>query len=56
MRFPACRETEALHDRVCDAMERVLARAQDAKLARKDLTIGDLITVTWANSRIALRG
>jgi AcrR family transcriptional regulator len=52
MRFPACRETEALHDRVCDAMGRVLARAQDAKLARKDLTIGDLITVTWANSRI----
>jgi AcrR family transcriptional regulator len=52
MRFPASKETEAMHDQVCDAMERILTRAQDAGLARPDLTIGDLIAVTWANSRI----
>lgn len=52
MRFPANRETEVMHDRVCDAMERILTRAQDAQLVRPDLTIGDLIALTWANTRI----
>jgi AcrR family transcriptional regulator len=52
MRFPSSAETEAMHDQVCEAMERILGRAQNAKVARTDLTIGDLITVTWANSRI----
>jgi AcrR family transcriptional regulator len=52
MRFPASKETEAMHDQVCAAMESILGRAQDAKLARQDLSIGDLIAVTWANSRI----
>lgn len=52
MRFPSSARTEAMHDQVCAAMETILGRAQDAKVARTDLTIGDLITVTWANSRI----
>ncbi|GHH88711.1 TetR family transcriptional regulator [Streptomyces sulfonofaciens] len=52
MRFPACEETEAMHDRVCDVMERILVRAREAGAVRRDLTIADLITVTWANSRI----
>lgn len=52
MRFPASKETEAMHDRVCSVMEKILSQAQAAKLARPDLTIGDLIAVTWANSRI----
>ncbi|MCS5719364.1 TetR/AcrR family transcriptional regulator [Herbiconiux sp. CPCC 205763] len=52
MRFPANRETEVLHDRVCDVMARILTRAQDAGLVRPELTIGDLIAVTWANARI----
>ncbi|MFF1418579.1 TetR/AcrR family transcriptional regulator [Streptomyces sp. NPDC058280] len=52
MRFPSSEETEVMHDRVCEAMESILKRAQDAKVARQDLTIGDLIAVTWANSRI----
>lgn len=41
-----------MHDRVCSVMEKILSQAQAAKLARPDLTIGDLIAVTWANSRI----
>jgi AcrR family transcriptional regulator len=52
MRFPSSTETEAMHDQVCDAMERILGRAQEARVARTDLTLGDLIAVTWANSRI----
>lgn len=52
MRFPSCAETEAMHDRVCDVMARILLRAQEADVVRRDLTIADLITVTWANSRI----
>ncbi|MBW0107439.1 TetR/AcrR family transcriptional regulator [Pseudonocardia sp. KRD-182] len=52
MRFPASAETESMHDQVCAAMEAILGRAQEAKVARTDLTIGDLVTVTWANSRI----
>jgi AcrR family transcriptional regulator len=52
MRFPASAQTEVMHDQVCDAMENILNRAQAAKAARTDLTIADLIAVTWANSRI----
>ncbi|GAA1303459.1 TetR/AcrR family transcriptional regulator [Pseudonocardia xinjiangensis] len=52
MRFPSSERTEAMHDQVCEAMETILGRAQDARVARRDLTIGDLIAVTWANSRI----
>ena len=52
MRFPANRETEVLHDRVCEAMARILARAQEAEVVRPELTLGDLIAVTWANTRI----
>lgn len=52
MRFPTCAQTEAMHDRVCDVMERLLTRAREAGAVRRDLTVGDLITVTWANSRI----
>ena len=52
MRFPANPQTEALHDRVCDAMARILARAQEAGAVREEITLGDLIAVTWANTRI----
>ncbi|MDQ0772901.1 hypothetical protein QF026_001367 [Streptomyces aurantiacus] len=52
MRFPSSEKTEVMHDQVCGVMESVLRRAQDAKAARPDLTLGDLIAVTWANSRI----
>jgi AcrR family transcriptional regulator len=52
MRFPSSARTEAMHDQVCGVMESVLRRAQEAEVARPDLTLGDLIAVTWANSRI----
>lgn len=52
MRFPDSSETEAMHDRVCATMDLILLRAQAAGLARPELTVGDLIALTWANARI----
>ena len=51
-RFPGNSETEHIHDVMCQQIEDVLARAQDAGKARPDITRADIINLIWSNGRI----
>ena len=51
-RFPGNSETEHIHDGMCQQIEDVLARAQDAGKARPDITRADIINLIWSNGRI----
>lgn len=51
-RFTHSAETERIHDEMCQHIEDVLTRAQDAGAARPDITQGDIINLIWANGRI----
>lgn len=51
-RFPGNAETEAIHDELCRQIELVLTRAQDAGVARADITQGDIVNLIWSNGRI----
>jgi AcrR family transcriptional regulator len=51
-RFPGNPETEHIHDVMCQQIEDVLARAQDAGKARPDITRADIINLIWSNGRI----
>ena len=51
-RFPGNAETEDIHDRMCQHIEDVLSRAQDAGEARPDITRADIINLIWSNGRI----
>jgi AcrR family transcriptional regulator len=51
-RFPGNAETEHIHDVMCQQIEDVLARAQDAGRARPDITRADIVNLIWSNGRI----
>ncbi|HET7304904.1 MAG TPA: TetR/AcrR family transcriptional regulator [Segeticoccus sp.] len=51
-RFPGNSETEHIHDVMCQQIEDVLARAQEAGKARPDITRADIVILIWSNGRI----
>jgi AcrR family transcriptional regulator len=51
-RFTANQETERIHDEMCQQIEEVLTRAQEAGEARTDITLADIVNLIWANGRI----
>src|SRR3954466_5130947 len=51
-RFPGNAETEHIHDVMCDQIDDVLARAQEAGKARPDITRADIVNLIWSNGRI----
>ena len=51
-RFPGNPETEHIHDVMCQQIEDVLARAQQAGTARPDITQADIVNLIWSNGRI----
>jgi len=51
-RFPASEEIELIHDQLCQQIEDVLTRAQDAGSARPDITLSDVVNLIWSNGRI----
>ena len=51
-RFTNNEETERIHDEMCQQIEDVLARAQEAGEARTDITQADIVNLIWSNGRI----
>jgi AcrR family transcriptional regulator len=51
-RFPGNSETEHIHDVMCQQIQDVLARAQEAGKARPDITRADIVNLIWSNGRI----
>ncbi|MCU1527103.1 MAG: TetR family transcriptional regulator [Frondihabitans sp.] len=51
-RFPGSAETERIHDRMCQQIEDVLTRAQEAGEARADITLADIVNLIWSNGRM----
>jgi AcrR family transcriptional regulator len=51
-RFPGNAETERIHDVMCQQIEDVLTRAQEAGAARPDITQADIVNLIWSNGRI----
>jgi AcrR family transcriptional regulator len=51
-RFPGNAETEKIHDVMCQQIDDVLARAQEAGKARTDITRADIVNLIWSNGRI----
>lgn len=51
-RFTDSDVTERLHDELCQQIEDVLIRAQQAGAARPDITQADIVNLIWANGRI----
>ncbi|UDY23499.1 TetR/AcrR family transcriptional regulator [Nocardioides sp. Kera G14] len=51
-RFTDSAETERIHDEMCQQIEDVLTRAQEAGAARADITQADIVNLIWSNGRI----
>jgi AcrR family transcriptional regulator len=51
-RFPGNAETEHIHDAMCQQIDDVLARAQQAGKARSDISRADIVNLIWSNGRI----
>src|SRR5690554_2401060 len=51
-RFPGSADTERIHDRMCEQIEDVLARAQEAGEVRPDITRADIVNLIWSNGRM----
>jgi AcrR family transcriptional regulator len=51
-RFPGSAETERIHDQMCDEIDSVLTRAQQAGAVRPDLTLADIVNLIWSNGRM----
>jgi AcrR family transcriptional regulator len=51
-RFPGNPETEHIHDVMCQQIDDVLARAQEAGKVRTDITQADIVNLIWTNGRI----
>jgi AcrR family transcriptional regulator len=51
-RFTDNAETERIHDEMCQHIEDVLARAQEAGVARPDITRADIINLIWSNGQM----
>lgn len=51
-RFPGNADTELIHDQMCQQIEDVLTRAQEAGEARPDIAKADIVNLIWTNGRI----
>lgn len=51
-RFPGNADTERIHDEMCQQIEDVLTRAQEAGEARPDITRADIVNLIWFNGRM----
>lgn len=51
-RFPGNADTELIHDQMCQQIEDVLTRAQEAGEARPDIAKADIVNLVWTNGRI----
>lgn len=51
-RFPGSADTERIHDKMCQQIEDVLARAQEAGEVRPDITLADIVNLIWSNGRM----
>ncbi|WIB77186.1 helix-turn-helix domain-containing protein [Curtobacterium sp. MCPF17_002] len=51
-RFPDSAEIEQVHDRMCQQIEDVLTRAQDAGRVRPDIALADIVNLIWSNGRM----
>ncbi|WP_426186770.1 TetR/AcrR family transcriptional regulator [Microbacterium sp. TWP3-1-2b2] len=51
-RFPGNANTERIHDLMCRQIEDVLIRAQEAGVARPDITRADIVNLIWSNGRM----
>ena len=51
-RFTDNAETERIHDQMCQQIEDMLTRAQEAGEARPDITQADIVNLIWSNGRI----
>src|SRR6185312_15203084 len=51
-RFPGNAETESIHDQMCQEIEHVLTRAQDAGAARPDISLADIVNLIWSNGQM----
>src|SRR4051794_28133435 len=51
-RFPGNADTEHIHNQMCQQIEDVLTRAQEAGQARLDITQADIVSLIWSNGRI----
>jgi len=51
-RFPGSVDTERIHDQMCQQIEDVLTRAQEAGRVRPDITLADIVNLIWSNGRM----
>jgi AcrR family transcriptional regulator len=51
-RFPGNADTERIHDLMCQQIDEVLTRAQDAGEVRPDITLADIVNLIWSNGRM----
>ena len=51
-RFPGNADTERIHDQMCQQIDDVLTRAQDAGEARPDITRADIVNLIWSHGRM----
>lgn len=51
-RFPGSEETESIHDQMCQQIDDVLTRAQEAGEARSDITLADIVNLIWSTGRM----
>jgi AcrR family transcriptional regulator len=51
-RFPGSADTERFHDQMCQQIEEVLTRAQEAGEVRPDITLADIVNLIWSNGRM----
>ena len=51
-RFPGSADTERIHDQMCQQIDDVLTRAQQAGQARPDITLADIVNLIWSNGRM----
>jgi AcrR family transcriptional regulator len=51
-RFPGSADTERIHDQMCQQIEDVLTRAQEAGKVRLDIMLADIVNLIWSNGRM----
>lgn len=51
-RFPDSPATERIHDRMCQQIDDVLRRAQDAGSVRPDIALADIVNLIWSNGQM----
>jgi len=51
-RFPGSADTERIHDQMCQQIDDVLTRAQEAGAVRPDIALADIVNLIWSNGRM----